>query len=481
METRRRDLARCRRALEEATDYAAWYEAATELDRLSGASRWQADRTSTHYHPGLLEHDLGRLEQLSAEGRVDALVDFVQESLYRSMNDVLEPAHYAHAATGPKHLVTRWLDAMEAAIEWLACTELPGWPATRKLAVVRAAYKNLGRSALLLSGGATLGFYHLGVVRALWRAGLLPDVIAGASMGAMIAAGICSRTDAELDDLFATGVPDIETAGIAWLPLAEAWRTRTLLRPERMLETIKKNCGHYTFTDAFERSGRVLNISLMPTRTRQKPRVLSHLTAPDVWVWSAALASSAVPGLFPPASLIRRSRDGSDQPYIAGETWTDGSFGADLPTERVGRLHNVNHFIVSQTQPHILPVMAGESASGLRRLATEVMVSTARSQGLQALAVARRLTPPGRLHAGIELAHTLVQQEYRGDIDIHPRFDLRVYRKLLTNATRKDLAWFVREGERATWPKLAMIRDATRISRCLARCERRLAAQAQAD
>ena len=39
-----------------------------------------------------------------------------------------------------------------------------------------------------LSGGAYLGFYHFGVARALWREGLLPRVISGASAGSLIAA-----------------------------------------------------------------------------------------------------------------------------------------------------------------------------------------------------------------------------------------------------------------------------------------------------
>ena len=37
------------------------------------------------------------------------------------------------------------------------------------------------------------------------------------------------------------------------------------------------------------------------------------------------------------------------------ERWIDGSFGNDLPMMRIGRLHNVNHFIVSQVNPHVLP------------------------------------------------------------------------------------------------------------------------------
>ncbi len=45
------------------------------------------------------------------------------------------------------------------------------------------AFKQLsrtyGRTALLLSGGAALGMYHIGVVKALYEANLLPKVWTG--------------------------------------------------------------------------------------------------------------------------------------------------------------------------------------------------------------------------------------------------------------------------------------------------------------
>ena len=39
------------------------------------------------------------------------------------------------------------------------------------------------------------GFYHLGVVKALWEQGLLPRVISGASAGSIMTAIIGTRSD----------------------------------------------------------------------------------------------------------------------------------------------------------------------------------------------------------------------------------------------------------------------------------------------
>ena len=50
----------------------------------------------------------------------------------------------------------------------------------------------------MLSGGATLGIYHYGVLKALLSEGLLPAVISGTSAGAVVAAMACCRTADEL-------------------------------------------------------------------------------------------------------------------------------------------------------------------------------------------------------------------------------------------------------------------------------------------
>lgn len=65
-----------------------------------------------------------------------------------------------------------------------------------------ALRQTYGRSALLLSGGATLGLYHLGVLKALFHKGLLPRVISGSSVGAIMASICCAHPDSKLKELF---------------------------------------------------------------------------------------------------------------------------------------------------------------------------------------------------------------------------------------------------------------------------------------
>ncbi|RHZ10626.1 hypothetical protein DYB26_016418, partial [Aphanomyces astaci] len=75
------------------------------------------------------------------------------------------------------------------------------------------------------------------------------------------------------------------------------------------------------------------------------PQLLNYLTAPNVLVWSASLASCAIPMVFSPVELY-----GKDQ--------------CDLPMERLSELFNVNHFIVSQVNIHYKFISGYESHGG---------------------------------------------------------------------------------------------------------------------
>eukprot|EP00614_Pseudopedinella_elastica_P032450 CAMPEP_0172644478 /NCGR_PEP_ID=MMETSP1068-20121228/239232_1 /TAXON_ID=35684 /ORGANISM="Pseudopedinella elastica, Strain CCMP716" /LENGTH=469 /DNA_ID=CAMNT_0013458677 /DNA_START=125 /DNA_END=1531 /DNA_ORIENTATION=+ len=73
-----------------------------------------------------------------------------------------------------------------------------------KLAFFNEARHAFGRTALMLSGGAALGFYHVGLIRSLMDAGQLPRVISGASAGSIMASIVGTHTDAELEQIIAS-------------------------------------------------------------------------------------------------------------------------------------------------------------------------------------------------------------------------------------------------------------------------------------
>ncbi|MCP4807300.1 MAG: DUF3336 domain-containing protein [Proteobacteria bacterium] len=459
---KRREL---EQAVEAAPTYDEWVGLAEEFDRTTGADEWRDQDACPWYDAAAIGTSRDQLVRLRNAEAAEELAAALDEDLSRHLADIAAPQLYEVALAGTKRLVDSWLDAVEEALRWLAHTEIPGLPRAAKLQRFEHGWRVFGRSALMLSGGATWGFHHLGVVKALMNLDLLPHILSGASTGAMVAAGVCTRTDEELRQMFAD-TDSIRLDGLLPIGWRKAFDQKAWLDPARLHDVLQHNVGDWTFAEAFARSGRALNIAVSPTRSRQKPRLLTHLTAPNVMVASAALASSALPGLFPPVELEARQGD-EVVSYVAGERWMDGSLQGDLPKTRLARLHNVNHFIVSQTNPHVMPFLRHYGRRGLRPTVLGVTSATLRTQGALVTDLARRATSKsdGLARQLALQAHTLATQDYRGDIDIYPRFRANLLTRVAVNPTRDDLAEFIREGERSVWPKVAMIRNQTRIGR----------------
>ena len=74
----------------------------------------------------------------------------------------------------------------------------------------------------------------------------------------------------------------------------------------------------------------------------------------------------------------------------------------------------------------------------------------------------RRIYP---LNMVAHMAYSVAMQNYTADINIIPRQRLWDPRKLLSILSGAETLELIREGERATWPKVEMIRNCTLIAR----------------
>ncbi|CAE7760397.1 SDP1L, partial [Symbiodinium microadriaticum] len=122
-------------------------------------------------------------------------------------------------------------------------------------------------------------------------------------------------------------------------------------------QVVIANTGLHTFQEAFDRTGRIINITVAPTNLYDPPRLLNYLTAPHICVWSAAVASCAIPGEILHrgylAVFLKCPGSDDDNSYSkAHHHYSDGSIENDLPMQQLSELFNVNHFIVSQVNPH---------------------------------------------------------------------------------------------------------------------------------
>ncbi|MEK6807060.1 MAG: DUF3336 domain-containing protein [Pseudomonadota bacterium] len=449
--------------LAHAETYRAWREIAVELDRLEGAESWKADDTSEDYDHLLIKERLAAMRELRKRGDVRPLVFMLHEGLHGNLGNITRPAMYAVSRVGTKKLIEDYVQEVARCLDYICVGDFPDFGHDQKILFFKRTGSAFGRSALMLSGGATLGMFHLGVIKALHEQDLLPRVISGSSAGSIIAAMTCSRTDAELPAIFDS--ESLNLRAFQNLSLRAAFKSGAMMDGHALDACLEANIGSETFTEAFERTRRIAGITVSPAEVHQQGRLLNYLTAPNVLMRRAVQASCAVPGIFPPVMLQARDYQGATVPYMPSKRWVDGSLSSDLPMLRLARLHNVNHYIVSQTNPHVVPFLSDRlPKTGMLPFAAELAATSSRN----ALKLARKhfdVAAPA-----LSKVYSIVRQRYSGDVNIFPSHAPKQLMRMFANPSSEDIARFIRDGERATWPKIDRIRNQTHISRAFESC-----------
>jgi TAG lipase/steryl ester hydrolase/phospholipase A2/LPA acyltransferase len=457
------------RAMDQAENYEEWREAALASDAASGADRWRMRDQSTQFDNVSIRIRLDRLRAMRARHDYRGLLFTLNEGIHGNMGGMGKSTLYERAAVGTKQLIHDYVEEIVDALKLLADPKIDEISFDDKLEFFRRAHHCFGRSALMMSGSGTLLYFHVGVVKALWQQGMLPDILAGSSGGSIVASLLSTHNDYELrnifDPEFLLNEVEQETSLIRSLG---GLRPR-MLQVEEVQAMIQRLIPDMTFQEAYEHSGRNLNVSVAPAETHQTSRLLNATTSPNVLIHKSIMASAAVPGVFPPVTLEARDKWGDRQPYLPSRKWVDGSVSDDLPTKRLARLYGVNHYIVSQANPAVLPfVTDGRRQGGTLAILTNASRRTAREWLNAGAAIMHRpLSREGGLSRVANIVLSMVNQDYIGDVNILPRNRLYNPLKLLAHLSPEDIMKLISSGERSTWRKMEMIRVQTHISRTL--------------
>ncbi|KAF3909228.1 hypothetical protein ABW20_dc0103548 [Dactylellina cionopaga] len=476
--------------LKNAKTHAEWIEAATLLDDLDGNNRWKLEPESSEYDANQVKARLDQLEDARISGDIGRMLFLVRTTLTRHLGGMGNVELYRHSYTGTKYLIESYIETTLATLDALINAPPSTNPQTSPKKILEslvATRQSFGRTALLLSGGATFGMTHIGVLKSLWEADLLPRIISGSSAGAIVASVLCVRTDNEIPhtlehfpygelDVFG---PETEPEGLmarvgrlfkmgAWMDIAHLTRV------------MRNMLGDITFQEAYNRTRRILNICVSPASVYELPQLLNYLTAPNVLVWSAVAASCSLPLLFTSASLLAKNpRTGQAEPWNASpQKWIDGSVDNDLPMTRLAEMFNVNHFIVSQVNPHVIPFLEKEPTQPLQHEAGEesrngydawksTFVSLAMGEALHRINV---LAEMGIFTTSLTKAKSILSQKYAGDITIFPEVPLVDLQKLIKNPTPEFMLDAGLKGEKASWPRLSRIRNCCAIELALDKC-----------
>jgi TAG lipase/steryl ester hydrolase/phospholipase A2/LPA acyltransferase len=464
-----KELRTLEQSMAKAESYSQWRDAAQNYDERSGAGKWrQLDRTKL-YDYAQIRRRLDSLRLHRARQDNHALLFTLNEGIHGNMGGMGKATLYQPAKHGTKNLVEDYVAEIVDALEHIANLDDSEISREEKLDFFHRASHCYGRTALMLSGGGALGHFHIGVVKALLEQDLLPNVISGSSAGSLVTAIFGSHTTRELEEL-------IKPVRLVAEAKEEAhWIDKMLFGKEAQIdihdleEVIERLVPDLTFQEAFDLTGRSINISVAPAELHQTSRLLNAIASPNVYIRRAVLASCAVPGVYPAVMLEAKNVRGERQPYLPTRRWVDGSVTDDLPAKRLSRLYGVNHYIASLINPIVLFSQGGDGEhTRIPKSLREFVHKRASNIARSSTAFSKRYSEKWpRFNVIVSMIASVLNQEYSADINVYPDFRKFDFRKILSHLTEDELLMLVRQGEVATWKQIDRIKTSTAISRTL--------------
>ncbi|KAG0029368.1 hypothetical protein BGZ82_007987 [Podila clonocystis] len=481
-------------------NFEEWLTKATELDILTGSDVWRTSHRSNVYDYNLILSRRQHLKVVRESKDIKAMMYLLRSGLLRNLGGITDPRLFCHSYLGTKHLIESYMDEVVSQLEHVADTSHATLSRQAKIDFFMETRQSFGSSALLLHGGASFGMYHLGVVKTLFEHGLLPRIISGASVGALVAALVCVKTDDELPEIFLEGGIDLrafQKVGVRGNLSRKITRLMTegyLIDIKVLQDCIQTNVGNLTFDEAFKRTKRVLNITVPSSRKSEGPQLLNYITSPNVLISSAASTSASMLGFSSTADLLAKDKSGNIIPWtpsavnytnpITPSLFSYGAVGPETPLTRLSELFNVNHFIVSQANPYIVPFMSrglkdrksgGSDRSGYSASMTERVARVILAE------IKHRL---GQLNQVGILPHVIVQlveEKVSGNVTIVPEVQLQDFKTLISNPTHQSIQYWILKGEQSTWPFLSMLKYRLMIELALDRILLQLRAAASAS
>ncbi|KAL8944364.1 MAG: hypothetical protein Q9211_000631 [Gyalolechia sp. 1 TL-2023] len=480
-----------RKNLQSKSNFSEWKTAAEELDDYLGNSRWRSIDEYAYYDHATVKRVKDQLKSTRLEAQdpggksaMDAtqrLRSLIEACVKRNAFGIEAPNLYSESyvsLTSSGSRAQSFIDELHDSLRFLL--RYSQLDQADKYALAQHLHRNFGRTALALSGGATFSYFHFGVIRALVDHSLLPGVITGTSGGALVAAMVCTRKDEELKQLLvpalAHRIKACEDGFSIWGP--RWWRTGARFDSIEWATHCSWFCrGSTTFREAYERTGRILNVSCVPSDPHSPTILTNYLTAPECVIWSAVLASAAVPGILNPVVLMMKTQSGNLTPYSFGHKWKDGSLRTDIPLKALNLQFNVSFSIVSQVNPHVnlfffssrgtvgRPVTHRKGRGwrgGYLGSAVETSIKLDLTKCLKILKHLELLPRPlGQDWSGIWL------QQFSGTVTLWPKIHLSDFYYLLSDPSPQRLAYMIRAGQRSAFPKLLFIENRMKIERLI--------------
>ncbi|CAH6720421.1 triacylglycerol lipase 4 [[Candida] jaroonii] len=479
-----------------ATSYSKWYEISLRLDEIMDNNLWKLTTDSDLYDYELIFNNLNEMKQARLNKDYKLLLYLIRTKWVRNIGNMGDINLYKHSLVGTKRLIEEYIGECKLSLQYLINDSSVNLDDRYLLGMLIQTRKNIGRTALVLSGGSTFGMFHIGVLVSLLEVNLLPRIISGSSAGSIVASILCchnneenkllietlsekefrifeSNDDHEHDETDETGEKGDEKRKNQFRRLLKGvghfLKYGTVFEMEGLKRTIKGFVGDLTFREAYNRTGKILNITVSPAAMHEQTRLLNYLTAPNCLIWSAVCASCSLPGFFPSTSIYEKNpRTNKIQKWNNDSSikFVDGSVDNDLPITRLSEMFNVDHIIAVQVNPHVVPILriatsnpgvkAENELTGRFKSVLNNIYDLFSSELVHFLQILSEMD----IYKNLSIkCISLLSQSYSGDITILPNFKVNDFQKIFDNPTPEFIADFIIRGARATWPKVTIINN----------------------
>ncbi|KAI1621166.1 acyl transferase/acyl hydrolase/lysophospholipase [Exophiala viscosa] len=461
--------------------YEQWYAAQYEKDAIRGVDDWVVSPRDSSYDWQIVKSLKKDLERCRLLGDDRGLCSQLRAQSSRNMGRILSPSLYRKSNVQTKRLIHDYIKEVRLCIahisdrNHIANNVNTLVSAQEKRQVLQDMRTALGRTTLVLQGGAMISMCHLGVVKALYLQRLLPQIITGTGTGALIAALVSTTPDENLLAVVNGSNINLDAFHRAQHEYTNgemnSWSGSLKRRYKRyrashhlfdidvLRDCARDNLGDITFEEAYAKTGRILNITIAMSEVAGTPQLLNYITAPHVLIWSAVASSIATSKeMYAPVQLLCKGDTGAITLHFAADFSGRGglrqaSVHPEAPLTRIGELFNVNHFIVSQTRPYVAPFVQ------LQKFADRY----------QPLGILVRLCLNELLHwleilNGFGFVPTILQRVLVDEIvpsfaswskiSITPGIGLHDLLTMFDTPTRSMLQKWSARGERCTWPSI---------------------------
>ncbi|CAI4800805.1 ACA_G0050460.mRNA.1.CDS.1 [Saccharomyces cerevisiae] len=465
-----------------AISYDQWNDIASRLDDLTGLSEWKTIDESSLYNYKLLQDLTIRMRHLRTTHDYHRLLYLIRTKWVRNLGNMNNVNLYRHSHTGTKQIIHDYLEESQAVLT--ALIHQSNMNDHYLLGILQQTRRNIGRTALVLSGGSTFGLFHIGVLAALFESDLMPKVISGSSAGAIVASIFCVHTTQEIPSLL-TNVLNMEFNIFnddnskspnenLLIKISRFCQNGTWFNNQPLINTMLSFLGNLTFREAYNKTGKILNITVSPASIYEQPKLLNNLTAPNVLIWSAVCASCSLPGVFPSTPLFEKDPHtgkikewGATNLHLSNMKFMDGSVDNDMPISRLSEMFNVDHIIACQVNIHVFPLLKfsntcvggeieKEITARFRNQVTKIFKLFS-DETIHFLDILKELEFHPYLMT--KLKHLFLQQ-YSGNVTILPDLSMvGQFHEVLKNPSQLFLLHQTTLGARATWPKISMIQN----------------------